>query len=434
MSVLNNDAFHEGIPEALQLFDLPKTQVAVSDVMYQEIRPISQVTDGSPIEFRINSSNSADYIDLKGSQLYVKLRVLKGDGSNLKTGDKVGPVNLFLQSLFSSSEVTLQNKTSVTCNNNPYTAIITTLLNLDRSTKLSQTTSQLFIKDDADHPEDPDPSGTNNGLYERSKYIADSKVLDLQGPVFHDFFQLPRYMINQVDVKLKLYRTSSSFSLLSGEATPNYKIDIMDIYLLARKVKVTPSVIYGHNEMLKHTNAKYFYPKTDTRMQSVPSGSTTFHWENLFQGQKPSKVVIGFVKSVSTSGNFVTNPFDFLNCNISSICLYADGMPVMGNPLKLDFNHGSVIARAYTNLFILTNKWNKNEGNDISREQFVRGSTLFAFDLDPFFSDFLPLLTTGSIKLEVQFAKPLTETLACIVLQNSIGYFEISINRDVIIM
>ena len=84
----------------------------------------------------------------------------------------------------------------------------------------------------------------------------------------------------------------------------------------------------------------------------------------------------------------------------------------MGNPLKLDFKHGAVIARAYTNLFILTNKWNKYAGNGISREQFVRESTLFAFDLNPYFHEFLPLISTGNIKLEVQFATPLPETIA----------------------
>ena len=434
MSVLNSEAFHEGIPEPLQIFDLPKTNCAVSDVLYEEIRPVSQVTDSSLIEFRINSSNSSSYIDLQGTQLYVKLKVLKGDGKDLPAGEKVGPVNLLLQSLFASSEVTLQNKTSVTCNNNPYTAMIKTLLNLDQSTKSSQTTSQLFIKDDADHPEDPDPAGSNSGLYERANYIKQSKVLDLQGPVFHQFFQIPRYIINQMDVRLKLYRSSPAFCLLSGETNPSYRIEILDIYLLSRKVKVAPSVIYGHNEMLKITNAKYFYPKSETRIQSISSGSTTFHWENLFQGQKPSKVVIGFVKSASTSGNYVSNPFDFLNCSITSICLYSDGMPVMGNPLKLDFNNSAEIVRPYTNLFILTNKWNKNEGNGISRERFVRGSTLFAFDLNPYFHEFLPLLTTSNIKLEVQFASPLNETMACIVFSESTGYFEITKDRDVIIM
>ena len=122
------NAFHESIAEGLQLFDLPKLQVAVSDIFYQEIRPMSQVTDGSPIEFRIHSSNSVDFIDLKGSQLYVTLKVLKSDESLLTPSEKVGPVNLFLQSLFSSTEVTFQNKTSMACNNNPYTAMILTLL------------------------------------------------------------------------------------------------------------------------------------------------------------------------------------------------------------------------------------------------------------------------------------------------------------------
>ena len=122
-------------------------------------------------------------------------------------------------------------------------------LNLDSSAKESQTTSQLVIMDDADHPEDPVPAGHNSALYDRSLYITQSKVIDLQGPVFHHFFQLPRYMLNQVDVKLKLFRSSPAFSLLSGEANPSYKIDILDIYLLARKIKVSPNVIYGHSEM-----------------------------------------------------------------------------------------------------------------------------------------------------------------------------------------
>lgn len=207
---------------------------------------------------------------------------------------------------------------------------------------------------------------------------------------------------------------------------------MMDIMLLAKKVSVSPSVIYAHNEMLQHTNAKYFFPKTDTRIQSIPFGSTTFRWENPFQGQKPSKGVIGFVKSTGTSGNYKTNAFDFLNCNISSICLYADGMPVMGNPLKLDFNNSASIVRAYSNLFVLTNKWNQTQGIGITKEQFARGSTLFCFDLNPYFQDFLLLLQNGNVKLEVQFGTPLSQTVACIVYSESLVYFEITKDRDII--
>ena len=69
--------------------------------------------------------------------------------------------------------------------------------------------------DDHDSPGVTDPSGSNNGLFERAKWIATSKTLDLQGPIFHDLFSMDRYLLNQVDVKLKVYRNPVTFALLA---------------------------------------------------------------------------------------------------------------------------------------------------------------------------------------------------------------------------
>lgn len=413
MSVFNVDNFHEGMPSELALFDLPPTQVAVSDIYFQEIRPMSQVSGDAPIEFRISGQNSMDYLDLKGCQIYVKLRVKKADGSSLALTEKTGPVNLFLQALFSSTEVSLQNKVTITCNYNPYRAMIQTLLNFGQDATSSQVNSQLFIMDKAGSTSVVDPSGSNNGLFERSKFIKGSKTLDLQGPIFHDLATSSRYIINQTDVKLKLYRSSPAFCLNSGEASPDYKIDIQDIYLLAKKIKVNPAVIYGHSEILKSTNAKYPITRSECRVQSIATGSTSFHWENLFQGQKPNRVVIGFVKSKAVSGDYKSNPFDFTNCGIQSICLYADGIPVGGNPLKLDFDDsdGAAVMRAYTNLFLSTEKWNRDTGSAITRADFLNGSTLFAFQLEPNFpqhGDYLSLVKSGNVRLDVQFKTALT--------------------------
>ena len=94
----------------LSLFDLPPTLTAVQDAYFVEIRPLSQISNEVPLEFRISACNTLDYISLGQSQLYVKLKVPKADGSNLDAISKVGPVNLFLQSLFSTVEVTLQKQ------------------------------------------------------------------------------------------------------------------------------------------------------------------------------------------------------------------------------------------------------------------------------------------------------------------------------------
>ena len=308
MSVHDPDMFTEGLISELSLFDLPATQTSVTDVFYEEIRPLSQVTGDSPIEFKISGQNSMDYLDLKGSQLYVKLKVVNAaDGSSIGQ-DKVGPANLFLQSLFSTSEVTLQNKATITRNFNPYRAIIQTFLNYGEDAIQTQLTTQVFTLDDSDAPEDASPGGNNPGLYARAKLIENSKVLGLQGPVCNELFSMNRFLLNSIDVKLKLYRTPNSFCLLSTEGGASYKVEIFDIYLLARKVKVNAAVLIAHNHMLKSSNAKYPFTRQECRVQSIAQGSTSFHWDNMFQGQKPTKLVIGFVKAKAVSGTTAPTP------------------------------------------------------------------------------------------------------------------------------
>ena len=88
MSAPSTENFHEGIIKELTLFDLPPTEVSVSDAYYEEIRPLSQVSGEAPIEFRVSGQNSMDYIDLKSTQVCVKLRVRKADGSDRKNGPR----------------------------------------------------------------------------------------------------------------------------------------------------------------------------------------------------------------------------------------------------------------------------------------------------------------------------------------------------------
>ena len=180
------------------------------------------MTSDGPFVFRINGQNSLDYLDLKNSQLYVKLKVEKSDGTAL-VAKKVGPANLFLESLFSTIEVTLQNKATITCNYNPYRAYIQTLLKYRQDALSSQLQTQGWRMDDADSPGVTDPSGSNNRLFERARWISTSKTMDLQGPIFHDLFDMDRYLLNQVDVNVKLNRNPTSFALLAADSGTDFK-------------------------------------------------------------------------------------------------------------------------------------------------------------------------------------------------------------------
>lgn len=143
----------------------------------------------------------------------------------------MGPVNLFLQALFSTTEVTLQNKAIMTCNYSAYRAYILSLLNYGQDAD----SSQGWILDDADSPGVSDSSGTNKGLFLRGMTIQNSKTVDFQEPIFHDLFSMEHYFFNQVDVKVKMYRNPIIFALIAENDKVEDKIDIQDIYILAKK-------------------------------------------------------------------------------------------------------------------------------------------------------------------------------------------------------
>ena len=115
-------------------------------------------------------------------------------------------------------------------------------MNYGQDALSSQLQTQIWEMDDADAPGITDPTSNNNGLFDRAALISESKTLDLHGPIYHDLFSMDRYLINQVDVKVKLYRTPPNFSLLAKDSSTDFRIKIEDIHILVKKIKVNPAV------------------------------------------------------------------------------------------------------------------------------------------------------------------------------------------------
>ena len=119
----------------LDIFTVPATQTSIETGNWVEYNPIATLDDGSSIEFCLSGSGQ-EYLDAANTQLYVKARILQADGTAIADDAQVGPINLFLQSLFSDVEVSL-NETPVTSSNNTYAyrAYIETLLSYGQRLK-----------------------------------------------------------------------------------------------------------------------------------------------------------------------------------------------------------------------------------------------------------------------------------------------------------
>jgi len=439
MATVNTTDFQEAQPSGLNLFSIPPYQSAVERVYFQEVRSNSQLT-GNIIDMEITGKHGMEYVDLKRSKLYVKAKIVKGDGKALLSTEHVGPINLFLQSMFSQVEVTMQGKlVSSTSSHYPYKAIIQTILSYGDESKTSQLTSQLWEKDQPGHLDDEDANGgSNTGLTRRALYVAQSRTVDMEGPLYHDLFHMDRYILNQVAINVRLTKSRPEFCLMTKRATPNFKVLIEDIVLKACKVQINPAVIYGQAEILKSVNAKYPFTKTEVKQIAVAAGTVNFAQDQLFQNIRPSRVVVGFVNALAAAGDYKKNPYNFQHFNLNQIGLFVDNVPVSGNVMRLNFDatSGRTIVPAFNNMFEVTDKWLRDSGNQLNRTDFVGGYALYCFEIEPHFGDdgsYLQLLKQGNVRLEVQFSTALLDAISCIVYAEYPGYFEINAARDIIL-
>ena len=348
MAFLSEDNKEIGQPMELSIFASPPNQVAVNKVIYTEERPISSIlNESTPIEIIVSGAGN-DYIDLRRSRLYVKLQILKGDGSNLGAAEKVGVINLPLQAMFSQVDVYMNNKlVSLNANNFPWKAYLKVILCSGSDEQNSQLQSQLFIKDD----EPMDSLSLNSGFVNRYEYTKLSRTFELEGSLMEDVLNLDKYLINGVDIYMKLFRSSIPFLLMSGESTPNYKVKLLDVAFKTARVKLDPGVILNHSQQIKETPATYVINRSNVSQNIIPNGASEFYWDSMFPKALPSKVVFGLISQKAANGDYTANPFNFQHFNLSEVSLKVNGVDIYGSPLKLDFGNNRNYAEAYVRLF-----------------------------------------------------------------------------------
>ncbi|XP_062621650.1 uncharacterized protein F54H12.2-like [Saccostrea cucullata] len=433
MSFLSSENQEIAQPMELSLFASPSNQVAVEKVYYTEARPISNISaSDTPIEIVVSGAG-AEYIDLRKSKLYVKARIIKADGQALAAAEKTGIINLPLQSIFSQMDIYLNNKLiSLNTTNYPWKAYMKTVLFSGRDELLSQKQSQLFTKDEGNLADPNAYNGGNAGLVERYSYTQKSNVFEMEGSLMEDIFDLDKYLINGVDIYMKLFRSCIPFIIMSAEASPAYKLELLDVVYKVAKVRVDPGVLINHSKQIESTPAKYILPRNEVKMNTIPKGSTEFYWDNIFPQAVPDRIIIGLLSQSAVNGDYSANPFNFAPYAITDVGVYINGESIPGRPLKLDFEAGNY-ASAYARLFEPCGKWNKDTGLYIDREDFGKGYAFYVFTINPcgFGEEYINLIRRGNTRVELKFKTATTEALNAVVFSTYSALLEINKARDI---
>ena len=443
----------------IDLFSVPPTQQSLERGRWIGYAPLSSVENtDSPINFLVTGTD--EYIDLSKTILTVTGKIVKDnetvlDGANQTS---VAPVNNFLHSLFKQVDVYLNGKqVTPAMGTYPYRAYIETLLNYDASAKESQFTSALYYKDTATKMDEVGslpssqtinyknisgqnaslknymPGTGNQGFAKRSHFIQNSKQFVLSGPIFADIFMTDRLLLNMMDLRVVLNRSSNTFCLmdLSSGTAVKPKVQLSHVELKIRKVKLDQAVSDGIERTLKQTPALYPIRRVECKILTVPQNLPTTRQDNIFSGLIPKTFVVGFVNVDAVNGTYWTNPYNFAHFGVTSLSLTANGEEIPFKQLtlkypkdadgKIDTTAGEDDAldfdEAYNTLFSGTGKIYSNAGLDIDRDDYPGGFALYAFDLTPDMcksSQYFNTVQRGSLSLALTFREAANHPLAMV--------------------
>ena len=426
---------NKGVNSGLMIFGPTIVNSGVDSSYYVEYLPANQLSDDGPIEFTIPPNGGA-YMDLSKTRLCIKGKIVKSTGEDIVSADVVGPINLFLHTMFRQIDTYLQQKLiSSSSTNYAYKAMIDTLLYGGSDYHATSFQSQLFFKDSAGTHNNTAATQTplNQGFIKRILLAFTSKVFDMEGPIMSDIFQITKYLLNGVELRMKLWQQKNEFRFMWGDNSKKYKLKITEASLKIFYLNLTPGVLVGHAEALKKTNARYHYNKSEIKTYAIARGSYNIHLDDVFQGLIPTKVVVCFVTSQAYAGKNDKNPMKFDHCNLDFLAAYVNGESKPFKPLQPDFSTagGQQYIKAYETLFP-TNEKEAKGTPPISRSDYPLGYTLFVFDIEQHNDvGHFPPIRHGNFRIEGHFASSLDETINVLVYGKFPSVLEIDSTRNV---
>jgi hypothetical protein len=182
-------------------------------------------------------------------------------------------------------------------------------------------------------------------------------------------------------LKFNLIRNSDAFSVICNDDV-SVRINIVSLKLFIRKITPTESVRKMHLTSFEKNEAFLPFSRSIIKKHLIANGSTNVTLGGIFKGSLPRQILMAIVKSTRVNGRKTENPFKFEHYDLSYVNLRIDGQNCPPTPYQPNFTTGLInreLRALYDNIGVLTSA----SGCNMTRDMFLRGYTLFAWDLTP---------------------------------------------------
>ena len=418
-------------------FDYFKPEAVQNNVnkwFMREFTPLAALTHGSQIEFAVPGSNELT-MDLSKSYIIVRAQITKADDTAPLAAAEVGPVNLTLHSMFSNVDIELGGKMISDPNGlYPYRAYIETLLSYNKEAQETQLQSEMWYKDTAGKMDAKKcvAETTNKGLSDRATVFTTGTEVEMLGRLHADIFHQNRSLPSNLSLKVKLTPSKDKFVIIcdGGEL---YKMVIKDARLFIHTFELTKALALAQEEAIATANFRYPIHRVTMKHLTIPANQSSALHDNIYLGDLPDRLVVGFIADADMAGAYATNPFNFKHHKVNYLALTVNGEMFPSKPYQPDFTTGRYI-REYMGLADGMGTLFSSKPISIPRAEYAQGYTFFVFDLtaDHAASNSASLPKKGSIRLEVKFAANTGETVNVLLYGEFRSIIEIDKYRNVI--
>ena len=342
----------------------------------------------SPYEFNIVHKAANSYLIPQHTRLYVKLKVVRENGTNIVADDNVSVVNMLATSLWKTIEVEIGGKPISQLQNEyaHYKAYFETALTYGQDARSSHLATYGFAMDSADQFDNCAMiQNTNNGFTQRKELIAGSRWCEFKTPLHCDFLQSERSFPSGMDFRLKLTKENDNFLLLSNTMPDvrSFKIVIETLKLTCHFVEMHDDLVHQHQLLKEKTPAQIFVNKTCLKTHTYPANMVDLRIDELFVGANlPKMIAITLVHQDSFLGTINRNPYNFQHFNLKSACIKVNGHQIPVELYTPDFPN-RLFMDMYRDLFDNTGILTNDFGNTLTPSLFNGGMFIMAFDRSP---------------------------------------------------
>jgi hypothetical protein len=415
------------------LFETPRVLTTFDRGFTEEIFSKANLT-GPTLDFEFSGERNV-YVDLRNIYLQVTVSLLSLDHAGTHayveiTSDVNDPallVNNALHSMFSNCEVSLQGESVGTANNlYGHKAFIETELSHPSECKDTWLACQGYDYE-TDPGNDADPSFTAR----RTKNIAKTWN-SFYGRLAVDFFNVEKYLIPGVELRVRLTRAATDFSVYVTKAKlhadARYQVQIDSASLFVHKIEIATEEYARLERSLAVRPAIYEYPEVIAKTYLVPKGHNAMIEEDIFNAAPIRRLVVAMNEIPDFTGSHETNPFHYRKFGLKRVLLYREGQTVGSTPLVLTTN-----TRAYFNTIKALHAQHSGNGIKLANydDHFILVFVLTA-DLEARDDTTRPELTGGRLRLHREFDPPLPESIQVLLLGERKSVVYIDKNRKVL--